>query len=232
MGEKPEFGNLTIILPTLNEEDSIGETIEEGLKACPGARILVVDDDSTDSTGEKVRALQNKGLPVQLIVRKEGTRGLTASLIEGIQASQTEHIAVMDADLQHPPEKLPELVKALDSSDLAIGVREEIAGRWPLPRMLMSSGATFLAYFRLRVKGRLCADPLSGFFAMKKKLFEKHCQKRAFAPQGYKILFDILKQLPKDTRIAEVPYTFNKRRRGKSKIGSKHMLSFLRSLVT
>lgn len=232
MGRKARFGQLTVIVPTLNEAGTIAEVCEEILRHCPGAEVIVADDDSQDGTADIVRALSRKGIPVRLLARSGKVRGLTASVLDALELVDRPFAAVIDGDLQHPPEKLPKLVRALSDADIAVGVRSSVKGPWPLHRKMMSRTAHLLASLRLR--GKRCSDPLSGFFAVRTEL-AKRCIARArwrFSPQGYKVLFDLLKCLPESTRIAEVPYTFNVRNTGQSKIGVRQVVAFVRSVLT
>lgn len=232
MGRESLFRQLTAIVPTLNEAGTIRQVVEEVLKHCPGSEVIVTDDESADGTAGIVRSLARKGLPVRLIVRSGKARGLTASVLDALELVERPVVAVIDGDLQHPPEKLPALVRALSDADIAVGVRSSVAGEWKLHRKMMSRAAHLLA--GLRLKSRRCSDPLSGFFAVRTELMKRCMLAKPwrFSPRGYKVLFDLLKCLPETTRIAEVPYTFNLRNRGKSKIGTRQVIAFLRSLVT
>ena len=233
MGKQKPFDQLTVIVPTLNEAGSIAKVCEEILRYCPGSDVIVADDDSQDGTADIVRSLSRKGLAVRLLAR-QGKQGLTASVLDALELVERPIVAVIDGDLQHPPEKLPELVKRLADADVVVGVRSDVAGTWKLHRRLMSRTAHVLGNLRLSLGKKRCSDPLSGFFAVRTELVRR-CVAKArwrFSPRGYKVLFDLLKCLPKQTRIAELPYTFNLRIRGQSKIGIQHVIAFVRSLIT
>ena len=98
-------------------------------------------------------------------------------------------------------------------------------------RIIISKAATLLGKARLLIKGATCEDILSGFFGIKTK-FMQDTNKNRFEMQGYKILFDILKNIKKGTKIKNIYYNFGMRKKGHSKIRKKHMMFFLRSLFS
>jgi len=218
--------DLTIIIPTLNEEKNIGKLVSCISKDYPELQIIVCDDGSTDKTQEIVR---NTG--VSLIDRtNEKVHGLTASVLDGINNSKTKFSIVMDGDLQHPPTIIEKIYsKLIDGNDIVVGVRKKVMGRWPLNRKLVSHTATLLAKIRLFMAGNYVKDPMSGFFGCRTNLVKKIIPKARFELEGYKILFDILKYCPMKTDY--VDYVFGTRKGGSSKLGNKQILCFLRSLV-
>jgi len=214
--------NLTIILPTLNEEENIAKLLSY-LKKNYKSKIIVVDDGSKDRTREIV-----KSFGVGLIDReKEKVHGLTISVVEGIKRAKTPYFLVMDADLQHPPQKIKEFIKALKNYDLVVGYRKKVKN-WEAWRKFVTFSLTILGKFVLVLRRKkYCKDILSGYFAGNEKV-RKVVENGKFVPEGYKILFEILKQ-SKDLRIKDIPYVFNKRRGGKSKAGIKQGLALLKS---
>ncbi len=234
MGRNGPFTDLAVIVPTLNEAGTIREVVTDILRLCPGAEVIVADDGSADGTPGIVRSLASARKGVRLLSRQGKAAGLTASVLDALALIKRPLVAVMDGDYQHPPEALPELIRALGSADIAVAVRVGVAGRWPHYRKAISRAAHLLSKARLALAGVGCADPLSGFFATHTELLRRAVDKRrpSFVPQGYKILFDLLKHIQGGTGIAEVPYTFNQRNRGESKMGVRHILAFARSLIT
>jgi len=228
-----DYSSLTLILPTLNEEENISQLLDFIISSCPGIHMLVVDDSSKDSTRDKALS---KGYPnLKLIVRKENP-GLTASIIEGIKAAETPFFIVMDSDFQHPPEKIPELYSLLlGGADLAVACRGEVKD-WLLHRKAISKGADFLANLRLSFGGcPKVSDVMSGYFGARRDWALKSIASnpKRFAQQGYKFLFDLLKGMKKkDVNAGEITYVFNGRLRGKSKIGLPHIFRFLRSIFS
>lgn len=223
--------DFTIILPTLNEAENIAPMIERISHLYPCAKVLVMDDRSSDETVSRVRALNRPPEQVRAIVRDANDRGLTASVMDGILQVQTKYFIVLDADFQHPPESISGLMVALQNGhDLAIGVREDKMNlMWA--RKLASGGAHFLAksYLTL-IRQPGSKDTMSGFFGGDTAIFQKVVKERGsrFERKGFKVLFDLLKFAPRDVRIEEVMFTFNARRGGESKLNSRIILSILR----
>ncbi|MBI2663982.1 glycosyltransferase [Candidatus Woesearchaeota archaeon] len=215
------YADTTVIIPTLNEAKSVGELIKIIKSSYKGITIIVADDGSGDGTKEIVRKLDAK-----LLDRTNASvHGLTASVVDAAKTAETRFIIVIDGDLQHPPEKIREIAAMLrEGNDVVIGTRAKVAGKWPLQRKIMSAAATGLARIRLM---RNIKDPMSGYFGIKAELFKE----KRFEEKGYKVLFDLLKQLP-NARIANVYYTFGERAAGKSKIGGKQIISFLKAIFS
>lgn len=214
----------TIIIPTLNEEENIGAILTTLKRLYPKIKIIVTDDGSKDKT----QAVVKKFNGVLLVDRTNKLHGLTASILDALRFVKTPNVVIMDADFQHPPEKVLEIIKKLETHDLVIGIRRKIK-EWWLFRRLISKIANLLAYIRLLHKGIKCKDAMSGFFGIKTTLLKKMDYKR-FELRGFKILFDILKACPKNIKIGYIYYTFQGRRFGKSKLNTKQTIYFLKSL--
>ena len=108
------YDDFTVVLPTLNEQGTIGRIIERILSEYEGISIVVANDGSTDGTKKIVLGYSGKDKSVRLIDRhaRKLEKGLTASVVDGIMLSETRYAIVMDADLQHPPAKIKEIAKA------------------------------------------------------------------------------------------------------------------------
>src|SRR3989344_7054445 len=209
-----------IIIPTLNEEHNIGKLIEQ-LKQY-SSDIIVADDGSTDRT---IEIAQHAG--ARVVDRKdEMIKGITAAVIDATKGVQTENIIVMDADFQHPPEKVKEIIDLLQKNDIVVAQRKRIIGTWSFMRRWQSRIATRLAYIRI---GRNVKDPLSGFFGIKTKLLN-NLDKTAWEPRCFKILFAILKSC-NNGKVATLDYDFDLRKQDKSKIRLKHTYYFIRNLL-
>lgn len=228
------FKDFTIITPTLNEEENIGELISFLIKKYPGIQIIVCDDGSKDKTKEIVQSFSFKNKNVKLLKSdSDSIHGICRRVIEGAKNVKTKYLIVMDADFQHPPEKIGEIAKNLEQGwELVIGTRKKVKN-WRFDRKLMSWLATWLGKVILFLKRKkIPKDILSGFFGIKTEIFnwatETYPQK--FELPGYKVLFDLLKILPNDIKIKEVYYVFGQRKKGQSKIKTKHIILFLKSL--
>jgi len=210
----------TIIIPTLNEEHNIGKLVEQ-LKQY-SSDIIVADDGSTDRTRE---IAQRAGARV-VDRRNKMIKGITAAVMDAAKEIKTESIVVMDADFQHPPEKVKQIIDLLQKSDIVVAQRKRIIGTWSLMRRLQSRIATKLAYVRI---GNKVKDPLSGFFGIKTKLLN-NLDKTTWEPRCFKILFAILKSC-KNAKIATLEYDFDLRKQDKSKIRLKHSYYFIRNVL-
>ncbi len=187
--------------------------------------MIISDDGSRDRTQEIVREYNRKNEKIKLLDRSEkAVHGLTASVVDASKTVKTKYIVVMDGDLQHPPEKIKDIVKELRKGNYIVaGARRKVFD--------ISKAATLLGKSRLLLKGATCDDILSGFFGIKTKLMQ-NINKNKFEMQGYKALFDILKNINKNTRIKNICYDFGMRKRGCSKIELKQIISFLRALFS
>src|ERR1700724_89038 len=219
---------LSVVVPTFNERDNVTTLFRRLETALAGTafEVIFVDDNSPDGTWEVVRALAREDSRVRCI-RRIGRRGLSGACIEGILASSATCAAVIDADLQHDETQLPKMLKLLQDgeADLVVGSRYVEGGSadsFNRQRAGASALATEVAKRVLRVK---IADPMSGFFMIRRDRFEQ------LAPQlsthGFKILLDIVATAHGDLRIKEIPFTFGSRLHGESKLDSMVALDFL-----
>ncbi len=219
---------LSVVIPTFNERDNVTtlfRRLEKTLAGIPFEAVFV-DDNSPDGTWEVLRALSREDGRVRCI-RRIGRRGLSGACIEGILASSAPCAAVIDADLQHDETQLPKMLAVLQSGefDLVVGSRYIEGGSaqsFNRQRAGASAFATEIAKRVLRVE---IADPMSGFFMIRRDRFE------AIAPQlstqGFKILLDVVATAHGALRIKEIPYTFGSRLHGESKLDSMVALDFL-----
>lgn len=219
--------SVSIIIPTYNERENIRELLERIKRSMEplgyAYEVLIVDDDSPDETW-KVASLCSKSYPVR-VLRRNGKRGLAPAVLEGIRASNYDIVVVMDADLQHPPETIPQLIAEVrNGTDIVIGSRFVEPGAlvdFRLSRRILSRGADLLARTLFR-QIRNIKDIESGFFA-----FHKDVVARAnLAPVGYKILLEILVQ-GNYTTSSEVAFNFNSREAGESKMGLHNVVTYL-----
>lgn len=208
---------LSIVVPTYNEAENLPVLLEEVRNSLEGIdfEMVIVDDDSPDGTAELAEEMKEK-YPFLKVIKRENERDLATAVIEGFRKSKGEILAVMDADLQHPPEKIREMLAEIDKgADIVVGSRYVPGGeieRWTFKRRFYSKGARAIAYLLLP-KSRGVKDPLSGFFMLKKEVLEG----TELAPMGYKILLEILIK-GNYTNAKEVPITFRDRERGESSL--------------
>jgi dolichol-phosphate mannosyltransferase len=213
---------LGLVIPTLCEADNIGGLLRHvGSVLDPlniSYEILVVDDDSQDGTGTVVTAIAEADPRVRLLVRK-GERGLSGAILHGWQNTDATVLGVMDADLQHPPELLPQLLSGIrDGQDLVIGSRYTPGGdlgRWNPMRKLLSSAAVWVTW-PLQRQDMRAKDPMSGFFMVRRRCLPFG----AFQKSGFKLLLEILVR-GRIQSVKEVPFAFGLRYRGASKAGFK-----------
>jgi len=219
---------LSVIVPTFNERDNVTtlfRRLETALAGVP-FEVVFVDDNSPDGTWQVVRALARDDSRVRCI-RRIGRRGLSGACIEGILASGAPCVAVIDADLQHDETQLPKMLKLLQAGefDLVLGSRYVEGGSaesFNRQRAGASALATEVAKRVLRVK---IADPMSGFFMIRRDKFEQLAPQ--LSTQGFKILLDVVATARGHLRVKEIPYTFGPRLHGESKLDSMVALDFL-----
>ncbi|MCA6112259.1 glycosyltransferase [Bradyrhizobium cenepequi] len=219
---------LSVVVPTFNERDNVTvlyRRLETTLAGIPW-EVVFVDDNSPDGTWEVVRDLARQDSRVRCI-RRVGRRGLSGACIEGILASSAPYAAVMDADLQHDETRLPKMVELLRSgqADLVVGSRYIEGYRtegFNKQRAGASAFATEIARRLLRID---IADPMSGFFAIRRDCFEELAPD--LSTQGFKILLDVVATAQGKLRAMEIPYTFGSRQHGESKLDSMVALDFL-----
>jgi dolichol-phosphate mannosyltransferase len=219
---------LSVVVPTFNERDNV-TTLFRRLETALAGRaweVIFVDDNSPDGTWDVVRGLARQDSRVRCI-RRIGRRGLSGACIEGILASSAPCAAVIDADLQHDETQLPKMLSLLQAgqADLVVGSRYIEGGSadsFDKQRAGASQLATEVARRVLRVK---IADPMSGFFMIRRDCFEQLAPQ--LSTQGFKILLDIVATARGELRVKEIPYTFGSRLHGESKLDSMVALDFL-----
>lgn len=223
-----------VVIPTYDEAENIAEVLDRVLAAAPGADVLVVDDNSPDGTADLVAAHPEFRHRVHLLVRP-GKAGLGAAYRAGFAwALQRGYAAVvqMDADLSHPPERVPALVAALDGYDVAVGSRYVRGGgvrNWTLSRRLISRlGNVYVAL----VLGLPVRDATAGFKAFRAAALAEIGAVSSHS-NGYCFQIENTWQAVRHgLRVTEVPITFTDRTRGQSKMSGAIVLeAVLRVLV-
>lgn len=221
---------ISIVVPAYNERGNIGLLVERAGEALAASgepyELIIVDDNSPDGTAAAVHALQASRPWLRLVVRTKD-RGLSSAVIAGWDISRGDVVGCMDADLQHPPEVLSKLIHTLRTcgADVVVASRHVRGGGvsdWSLARRIVSWTATLLA--TLAVPGTLgdVRDPMSGFFLLRRGVIRTALLK----PRGYKILLEVLAK--GDYRsVKEVPFVFQERIEGGSKIGSSVVWDYI-----
>ena len=220
---------VSIVIPTLNEAENIYPLLTRIFDVAEASQlsleVVIVDDSSTDGTRDQVRGWVLTH-PVTLVCR-ETKDGLASAVIEGARAARGAIVVVMDADLSHPPEILPDLIAPLAAGthDMVIGSRYTRGGStpdWPLGRKMASRLAT--------VPARILTDPqdpLAGFFSVGKDNLANLDK----SVSGFKIGLEVLVAGEGKLRVAEVPITFYDRYKGKSKMNKGIIFDYFRQVL-
>ena len=220
---------ITIIIPTLNEAENIDLLLERILRIRQASHldfdILFVDSASTDGTCDLVLAWQGKA-PVRLL-SLDVDMGLAGAVMSGARYTDARYILVMDADLSHPPELIPQMLQPLldGTHDMVIGSRYIEGGSlpdWPFLRRMASRIATLPALLFCTVK-----DPLAGFFAVERRRLSDLSD----SVPGFKIGLAILAYYRQELRVTEIPIEFRDRDYGQSKMNYRVALAYLKQLV-
>ena len=229
MGPQNFSEKLAVVIPTLNEAGNIPTLLNRLQNALATANVnyelIVVDDDSRDSTSDVARQYAAQDPRIRVFIRK-GERGLAGAVLHGWRETNATLLGVIDADLQHPPEVLPELLNAVrKGNDIAIASRyavkdQDCVGNWNVVRKLISKFGT-LVTMPLQRKNVRVKDPLSGFFVVRSSAISG----LALQPEGFKILLEILVK-GRIKKAAEIPFHFSTRHSGKSKADMRVALQY------
>lgn len=218
---------ISIIVPTYREAANIPHLLERidqvRLRHDLTLEVIFVDDDSRDGSVEAVRTSGHDW--ARILVRTEN-RGLSPAVIAGFRAARYPVLICMDADLSHPPERIPQLVLGLNAGQqFMIGSRYVPGGStdddWGFLRWLNSRIATLLARPLTQIR-----DPMSGFFALRKADFDRA---RDLNPVGYKIALELIVKCGFEN-VGEVPIRFADRVHGESKLTFKEQLKYIQHL--
>lgn len=216
-------------MPTIDEAENLPVLVPRISRALAGVplEILIVDDGSTDGTPDVCRDLA-RTYPVRLLTRGHQERGLSGAVLHGLKHATGEVLVVMDADLQHPPEALPEIVRPIceGRADFVLASRNvpgaTTAVAWSEVRKINSWAARALAR---PICGRV-TDPMSGFFAVSREVCGRS---HDLAPMGFKIALEFLCRNPW-MRVHETPIHFGLRQHGQSKLSLREQIRYLEHL--
>ncbi|MHA7733551.1 glycosyltransferase [Nitrosopumilus sp. S6] len=229
--QKPQ---ISIIIPTYNESKNIIEILKSIQKYIPleiQAQTIVVDDNSPDGTGtivdEYLNSIKKIANHTFNVIHRTAKNGLSSAVLNGIKQAQGDIILVMDSDFSHPPQIIPKMIEALKKyqCDIVVASRYIHGGQisnWSFKRKIVSKIATKIAKYSLNVNVK---DPMSGFFIFKKQLLNG----LSFDAIGYKLLLEILVKT-KNASVTEIPYTFQDREIGSSKLSGKIIFDYIKSV--
>ena len=213
---------ITIIIPTYKESENLAELINR-IRKVTTARIMIVDDSPDKSTVNIARDMDC------MTVYRGQKFGLSSAVLDGLKMTDSEKVIVMDADLQHPPEALPSLIKALETNDFVVMSRYIPGGdcqEWDLDRKIISRVANLAARPITSVK-----DAVSGFFGFHRKgLCGLPVLLDTINDKGFKIMLELLAK-GEWGNIKEVPFTFGIRTRGDTKMRFEQVREYLIQLV-
>ncbi len=211
-----------VIVPTYNELESLPEVMA-GILEHSGLRVLIVDDDSPDGTGELADRLAREHPGRIEVLHRSGDRGLGRSYLDGFHvALQTDarFICQMDADMSHDPKYLPEMIAMAEHHDLVLGSRYIPGGgidNWSWGRRVLSFSAN--RYVRL-ITGMKVKDCTSGFRCWGREALER-IDLDAIQSHGYAFLTELLYRAHhRGLSLGEVPIVFVERRTGRSKLSA------------
>jgi dolichol-phosphate mannosyltransferase len=223
------MSSVTIIIPTLNEQDNIDPLLQSltqiRVENCD-IKILFVDDQSKDSTIEKINAWSKRFSWISVLQRTSNP-DLTQAILDGVASSNSDYVLVMDADLSHPIDRVPDLLKPIidDTHDVVVGSRYTKDGGiadWPIHRRFLSWFGGLPARVLTDVK-----DTTSGFFACRKECFSNIDPDA----RGYKVLLELLASGLDKFRVTEIPIVFTDRVLGESKLSGKQLIQYFQRLL-
>lgn len=226
--------DISVAIPTYNEAKTVADVVKRisqsfGAGSGVNLEFIVVDDDSPDGTAKKAEALKDE-YNVKVIVRK-GERGLATAVVRGWQEASGKLLAVIDGDLQHPPEVILRLYKEFtaQNAEMAVASRMVAGGGtkdWEYHRVVISTVATAMARFILPVTLFKIRDATTGCF-----MFKRECVDLSkLSPVGFKIFLEVMVR-GKFAKSVEVPYIFNQRSLGQSKMAVDQNFLFIYHLL-
>jgi|TARA_B110000114_G_C15061255_1_gene385458 dolichol-phosphate mannosyltransferase len=223
---------LSIIIPTYKEKKNLKNLIQRINRSLKNItfEIIIIDDESNDGTAELLKKIKLKNKNLKFFIRKKKPRDLSKSCVMGFQKAKNDIIVVMDGDLQHKPEEIKRLYNKIkiNNYDIVVGNRNLTNKKnegLKFYRLVTSIVLIFIVNFFL---GFRTNDPMSGFFAFKKKIYLKN--KKKLFNRGYKILLDLIYSSSPKPNIIDVFIRFKSRGEGYSKINYK-IIYFLGLIV-
>lgn len=221
---------VSVIVPTYNEKENLPTLVDEINKVFVDGKIIgevvIIDDNSPDGTGQLAEQLKEKYKFLK-VIHRPSKLGLGSAYREGFRAAESKLLFTMDADLSHDPSYIPRFIEKAEHADVVVGSRYIEGGAivgWGLYRKMVSRIANILAGVAV---GAGVSDMTSGYRAYRKEVFEKVTTER-IKSSGYAFQLEIIYEIrKKGFKIDEVPIVFTDRRKGKSKLGMRDIISFL-----
>ena len=222
----------SIIVPVYKEEKNIAKLIHKVNKELKNKikyELIFVDDDSKDGSKNVFKKFKNKN--TKFYTRKSKPRDLSRSVVYGFNRSKYDNLIVMDGDLQHDPRDIIKLIETYrkNNCDIVIGCRKLISYKKANLNPVRFYFSLFLNQIFNIMFNHKMADPMSGFFLLKKKVYESN--KKFLILLGYKILIDILLSNNKKITIKEVKINFKVRDKGFSKMRLKILLQLFMFII-
>ena len=222
---------ISIVIPALNEEKNIKPLTLRIIKVLKKTKfeIIFVDDNSSDQSKKILLTLSKKYKFFNPVLRKKN-RDLTQSCFDGIKRSKYQNILILDADLQHDPKYIPQMLKEFYKGiDVVIGARKLTSGKNKGLSETRRFASVFLI-FLFKVFNIQTKDPMSGFFLFKKDIYLKN--KNRFFGKGFKILADLLINSKAKLKTKDIFIDFNRRYESESKMNIKILLILIQFYVT
>ena len=218
---------LSIVVPTYNERDRLPDLVASLFRAYAAegmdAELVIVDDNSPDGTGALADELATRHRIK--VIHRAGKLGLGTAVIEGFDAARGQIVGVIDADMSHPPHLLPRMFAIMrhTSADIVIGSRYIAGGgthNWPLGRLVLSRAACLMARGLTPVR-----DATSGLFLIRRDI----ARGVRISAGGFKICLELLVR-GRPASVVEVPYVFEGRTAGESKMNLREAVGYLEQL--
>ena len=223
------MSKISVVVPTYNEADNVGNLVNQIDYALRGIDYEVIFvDDSTDDTPDAIRRVMDENSHVRM-EHRETEKGLATAVLLGFRLAEGDYIAVMDADLQHPPSILRSMYAVLETGvDFCVPSRfipgGNDGGLGPY-RKLVSGVARYIGKIMLPSLRKI-TDPTSGLFMFRRSVIDG----ADLRPIGWKIMVEVLAMGTYST-VVEIPYKFQARPAGESKLSSKVTLEYLKQVA-
>jgi dolichol-phosphate mannosyltransferase len=223
---------LAIVLPTLNERANVAPMVARLERALgpSGWEAVFVDDNSRDGTAELIREIARTDPRIR-VIQRIGRRGLASAAIEGMCATAAPFVAVMDADHQHDPALLLDMLAAVESGDYDLAYASRFAQGGTaegLSSRGREKGSRLANALARKLTGTELSDAMSGFFLLRTDQLRSQADR--LSGIGFKIMLDILATADPPLRVKEFPLKFAQRAAGESKLDHGVVLDFLAGL--